>query len=163
MAQRRNYGLYRRYRLIYFTVLLPFSQPFPMEKSIWFSNVINIWNHLITPVFFVALWFSPVIRKKVPTVKYGFLHLIYPACYFVWSVILGAVDGFYPYPFLSGRQMWDMLFKAKEYNSAAGVLILCIAFIILALIFFGVSCALSGIHNRRVEKLTAKEKETVTK
>lgn len=152
--------------IIYFTVLLPFSQSFPMEKGIWFSNVINIWNHLITPVFFVVLWFFPVVLKRIPTIKYALLDLIFPICYFIMCIILGAKDGFYPYPFLNGQQMWDMLFKAKPYDPAMGVLLLVAAVVILSGVFFGVSCALGAIHNKRVEKLTGKAepaKETVSK
>lgn len=148
--------------IIYFTVLLPFSQSFPMEKGIWFSNVVNIWNHLITPVFFTALWFVPVVSKRIPKVKYALLDLIYPICYFIMCIILGAKDGFYPYPFLNGQQMWDMLFKNKPYDSTGGTLLLVAAVVILSGVFFGVSCALGGIHNKRVAK-TDKAKETVTK
>ncbi len=152
--------------IIYFTVLLPFSQSFPMEKGIWFSNVINIWNHLITPVLFTALWFIPVVEKRIPAVKYALLDLIYPICYFIMCIILGAKDGFYPYPFLNGKQMWDMLFKNMPYNSTYGTLLLVAAVVILSVVFFGVACALGKIHNKRVEKkINIKEinKETVTK
>ena len=143
--------------IIYFTVLLPFSQPFPMEKGIWFSNVINYWNHLITPVFFTALWFVPATDKIIPKVKYALLNLIYPICYFIMCIILGAKDGFYPYPFLNGQQMWDMLFKDKPYDSAMGTLLLVAAVVLLSAIFFGVSCALGGIHNKRVRKISEKK------
>ncbi|MCQ2462764.1 MAG: Pr6Pr family membrane protein [Clostridia bacterium] len=145
--------------IIYFTVLLPFSQSFPMEKGIWFSNVINIWNHLITPVFFTALWFFPVVDKVIPKVKYALLDLIYPICYFIMCIILGAKDGFYPYPFLNGQQMWAMLFKDKPYDSTIGVLLLVAAVVILSGVFFGVACGLGGIHNKRLKK--AEKKETV--
>lgn len=54
--------------IIYFTVLLPNSSSFPTEINgistggMWFSNVVNIWNHLITPVFFTVFWFF-LLRK----------------------------------------------------------------------------------------------------
>ena len=139
--------------IIYFTVLLPFSESFPMEKGIWFSNVINIWNHLITPVTFTALWFFPVVYEKINTKKTALLYLIFPICYFIMCIILGANDGFYPYPFLNGKQMWDMLFKAKEYNGTYGTLLLVAAVVILSAIFFGVGCALNAIHNKKVKKV----------
>lgn len=138
--------------IIYFTVLLPFSKPFPMENGIWFSNVINIWNHLITPVFFTALWFFPVVDKKIHKVKYALLDLIYPICYFIMCIILGAKDGFYPYPFLNGQQMWTMLFKEKPYEPLMGTLLLIAAVIILSGVFFGVACALGAIHNKKVKE-----------
>ena len=146
--------------IIYFFVLLPFSEMFPMEKGIWFSNVINFWNHLITPVFFVGLWFQPVVFEKIPKVKYALYDLIFPILYFIVCIILGAKDGFYPYPFLNGRQMWDMLFKGTPYNPTLGLLLLVAAVVIFSGIFFGVACALGAIHNKRVEKLT-EEKESL--
>lgn len=147
--------------IIYFTVLLPFSQPFPMEKGIWFSNVINIWNHLIVPVVFTALWFFPVENKVLPKVKNSLINLIFPILYFIMCIILGAIDGFYPYPFLNGEQMWQMLFKDKPYDSLIGTLLLIAVVIVLSGIFFGVSTALIAIHNKRVSKTKA-EREPAT-
>ena len=144
--------------IIYFTVLLPFSQPFPMEKGIWFSNVINIWNHLIVPVVFTALWFTPVENKILPKVRNSLINLIFPILYFIMCIILGAIDGFYPYPFLNGPQMWDMLFKTRPYNPLGGTLLLVAVVIVLSGVFFGVSCGLITIHNKRVNSKKAKEK-----
>lgn len=150
--------------IIYFTVLLPFSESFPWEKGIWFSNIVNIWNHLIIPVLFTVFWFSPVEMKIFKKAKTSLYNLIFPICYFIMCIILGAKDGFYPYPFLNGQQMWDMFFKNQPYNPTVGTLMLAAAVVILSGVFFGVSCGLFGIHNKRVKALTAEpEKETVTK
>ncbi len=146
--------------IIYFTVLLPSSSSFPTEVNgvstggMWFSNVVNIWDHLITPVFFTAFWFFPVEKKKIPVVKYGLCYLIYPICYFIMCIILGAKDGFYPYPFLNGRQMWDFIpgLKDQPYNAATGVLLLVAVVVVLSAVFFAVGCALNAIHNARVKK-----------
>lgn len=153
--------------IIYFTVLLPSSAPFPSEVNgvstggMWFSNVVNTWNHLVTPVFTFALWFLPVEKKRIPVVKYGLLYLIYPICYFVMCVILGARDGFYPYPFLSGRQMWDFIPGLKEnpYNPTTGILLIVAVVIVLSAVFFAVGCALNGIHNACVKKYNISEEE----
>lgn len=146
--------------IIYFTVLLPFGGgTFPTEingestGAMWFSTVVNTWNHLITPVAFTAFWFLPVEARKLGKVRFSLWNLIFPICYFIMCIILGARDGFYPYPFLSGRQMWDMLFSGKPYNSLAGTLILAAVVVLLSGIFFGVSCALGAIHNKAVSKL----------
>lgn len=147
--------------IIYFTVLLPFSESFPWEKGIWFSNVVNTWNHLIIPVSFTAFWFSPVEMKIFKKAKASLVNLIFPICYFIMCIILGAKDGFYPYPFLNGQQMWDMLFKDKPYDSTMGTLLLAAAVVILSGVFFGVSCGLFAIHNKRVKKLSAAENEEV--
>ncbi|MBR6701858.1 MAG: Pr6Pr family membrane protein [Clostridia bacterium] len=145
--------------IIYFTVLLPSSQPFPTEVNgvstggMWFSNVVNYWDHLITPVFFTACWFFPVEERKIPKVKYGLIYLIYPICYFIVCIILGAHDGFYPYPFLSGRQMCSMLpgLRDQPYNPVTGTLLLVAVVIVLSGVFFGIGCALNAIHNKRVK------------
>ncbi len=146
--------------IIYFTVLLPSSAPFPTEVNgvstggMWFSNVVNYWDHLITPVIFTAFWFFPVVNKKIPKVKYALAYLIYPICYFVVCIILGAIDGFYPYPFLNGRQMYSFIpgLKDQPYNPVTGVLLLVAVVVILSAIFFGVGCALNAIHNKRVKE-----------
>lgn len=146
--------------IIYFTVLLPFGGgTFPKEINgestggMWFSTVVNTWNHLITPVLFTAFWFFIVEEKKLNVVKTALLYLIYPICYFIMCIILGAKDGFYPYPFLNGEQMFGMLFKGQEYNPVTGILLLAAAVVLLSGIFFGVGCALNAIHNKRLEKL----------
>ncbi len=149
--------------IIYFTVLLPFGGgTFPKEAvdnlgvlrstgPMWFTAVVNTWNHLITPVCFVAFWFAPVVNEKLPVFKTTLKYLIFPVIYFVMCEILGAKDGFYPYPFLNGKQMWDMLFAAKPYTEAGGLLLLAAAFILLLAIFLGVGCAFNAIHNKRVK------------
>ncbi len=154
--------------IIYFTVLLPSSAPFPSEVNgvgtggMWFSNIVNYWNHLITPVFFTACWFFPVEERKIPKVKYALIYLVYPVCYFIVSIILGAWDGFYPYPFLSGRQMSSMLpgLKDQPYNPVTGVLLLVAVVIILSGVFFGIGCALNAIHNKRAKASQEPEPET---
>lgn len=148
--------------IIYFAVLLPSSSSFPVEINgastggMWFSNVINTWNHLITPIFFTTFWFFPVVAKKVPTVKNSLVFLIYPICYFVMCMILGAIDGFYPYPFLNGRQMWEFIpgLKGTPYNPVTGVFLLVAVVVILSAVFFGVGCGLNAIHNAMVKRNT---------
>lgn len=152
--------------IIYFTVLLPFGGgTFPKEAidstgamvstgPMWFTTVVNTWNHLITPVLFTVFWFFVVENKKINTVKTALFYLIYPICYFIMCIILGAGDGFYPYPFLNGQQMFTLLFKDKPYDSATGILLLAAAVVLLSGIFFGVGCALNAIHNKKVDKLS---------
>ena len=146
--------------IIYFTVLLPSSSSFPLEingvstGAMWFSNVINTWNHLVTPVFFTAFWFFPVVWENVKIVKTALIFLIYPICYFVMCIIWGSIDGFYPYPFLNGRQMWEFIpgLKGTPYNPIIGILLLVAVVVILSAVFFGVGCGLNAIHNAIVNK-----------
>ena len=146
--------------IIYFTVLLPSSSSFPTEidgvstGGMWLSNVVNTWDHLITPVFFTAFWFFPVVYKKVPIVKNALWFLVYPVCYFIMCIVLGAHDGFYPYPFLNGRQMWEFIpgLKGTPYNPVTGILLLVAVVVVLSCVFFSVGCGLNAIHNAVVKK-----------
>lgn len=145
--------------IIYFTVLLPFGGgTFPVQingvstGALWFSNVVNIWNHLITPLFFTVFWLLPIENRKLHKIRFSFINLIFPVCYFIMCIILGADDGFYPYPFLSGRQMWSLLFKQKVYNSFIGALILVAVVFVLSGIFFGVSCVLADVRKKTTAK-----------
>ena len=73
--------------IIYCGVLLPFATAsFPMEKGIWFSNVNNVWSHLIVPLVFTAFWFFPVNEKKIPVIKTALTFLIYPISYLIFSL-----------------------------------------------------------------------------
>lgn len=146
--------------IIYFTVLLPSSSSFPLEVNgvstggMWLSNVVNTWNHLVTPVLFTAFWFFPVVQEKVKVVKNALLFLIFPICYFVMCIVWGGIDGFYPYPFLNGRQMWEFIpgLKGTPYNPLIGVLLLVAVVVVLSAVFFGVGCALNAIHNAAVDR-----------
>ena len=146
--------------IIYFSVLLSSSNTFPKEVNgvstggMWLSNVVNIWDHLVTPVFFTAFWFFPVVYKKVPVVKNALWFLLYPICYFIMCIILGGIDGFYPYPFLNGRQMWEFIpgLKGTPYNPVTGVFLLVAVVAVLSAVFFGVGCALNAIHNAMVKR-----------
>lgn len=141
--------------VIYCAVLLPFaSGGFPMEKSIWFSNVVNTWAHVIVPVCFTAFWFFPLTAKPLPVIKTALKCLIYPLAYFFFSVIRGAFVDFYPYPFLSSHQLWETLFRNKPYAAVPGILLLIAVIILFSGIFFGLACALCAVHNKICKKRT---------
>lgn len=154
--------------IIYCAVLLPagggkFPTQIPDPSGVmqstgamWFTTVVNFWNHVITPVFFTVLWFFPVEYKKIDTKKYALADLIFPICYFVVCIILGNDDGFYPYPFLSTTQFYAMLFKDKPYDSTIGVLLIVAVVVVLSGVFFGVGCAINAIHNKKVAKAESK-------
>lgn len=143
--------------IIYCCVLLPFSKGgYPFEKSIWFSNIVNYWSHMITPAVMTAFWFVPVNKKPIHIVKSSLLYLIYPVLYFVFSIIRGAVVNFYPYPFLNGRQMWTFIFADKEYNGTIGILLLVAVVVIFSAMFFGIGCGLNKIHNATVNRSQVK-------
>ncbi len=144
--------------IIYCGVLLPFaSAAFPWEKGIWFSNVVNTWAHVIVPVCFTAFWFLPLSSHPLRPVRTALLCLGYPLLYFIVSVVRGAFVHFYPYPFLNSRQLWEILFKEKPYQSLPAVLLLAAVIAALCGIFFGLACALCAIHNKRIRHIKGAE------
>lgn len=133
--------------LIYCCVLLPTSTGgYPWEKGIWFSNIVNYWSHMLTPVLFTLFWFVPLGKRPVKIAKTSLLYLTYPVAYFLFSAIRGRISGFYPYPFLDGEQMFSLLFKGMEYSPLAGAVILAAVFIAFSGIFFGLGCVLNKVR-----------------
>ena len=153
--------------IIYCAVLMPFqTQTFAdfteQSPAIWFSYYVNMWQHMLTPAVFIIFWFLPLNKKKLPVVKTSLYYLIYPMCYFIFSIFHGKLlthgivlehpNGFYPYPFLNPQELWGILFKAKEYEPVTGMIIFIAVFIALCAIFFGVGCGIVAIHNARCGK-----------
>lgn len=56
--------------------------------------------HVIVPVLYVAYWllFAPKYSLQW---KHAFVWLCYPAIYLVYAMVRGAIEGFYPYPFIN--------------------------------------------------------------
>ena len=68
---------------------------------------LNGWNllvdtllHVIVPILFIAYWFL-YVAKGTLQFKQGLSWLIFPFAYVIYSLIRGAVYGWYPYPFLN--------------------------------------------------------------
>jgi hypothetical protein len=59
-----------------------------------YNNVL----HVVTPIMFVIFW---ALYVKKGTLKWlnGFIWLIYPLCYFVYTIVRGSITKWYPYPF----------------------------------------------------------------
>ncbi|MBR0156813.1 MAG: Pr6Pr family membrane protein [Clostridia bacterium] len=139
--------------LVYCTMLLPFARaPFPFERGIWFSNFVNIWSHMLLPLLFAVLWFVPMTAERLKPVKTALTAMIYPLCYLAVSAVRGAVDGFYPYPFLNSRKLWEVFFGEKPYSAAIAVPLFVCGLLVLTALFFGIGCALAAIRVRRLLK-----------
>jgi hypothetical protein len=85
-------------------------------------------EHVVTPALYVTDW---VLFVPKGTVNYrsAFIWLAYPLVYAAYSLIHGAVTGFYPYPFINVREFgYDRVFLNM------GVLILVFLVLGLALI-----------------------------
>lgn len=68
---------------------------------------LNGWNlfvdtllHVVVPILFILYWFV-YVPKGVLQWKQGLSWIYFPIAYLVYSLIRGAVFGWYPYPFLN--------------------------------------------------------------
>jgi len=68
---------------------------------------LNGWNlfvdtllHVVVPILFIVYWFV-YVPKGVLQWKQGVSWIYFPMAYLVYSLLRGAVFGWYPYPFLN--------------------------------------------------------------
>ena len=87
--------------IVYCALLFWFIGPYSL--TLWWANIIDMWNHLILPIIVIALWFA-VPREKPIKWSVLFYWLIIPCLYLVLSLIRGIIWDWYPYPFL--RPSW---------------------------------------------------------
>lgn len=81
--------------LVVFAVLLAPIQDVALTAVPWDNTVL----HRVVPVLVVLDWLLDPPRERVPT-RVALLWLLYPLLYAAWAVVRGALDGWYPYPFL---------------------------------------------------------------
>jgi hypothetical protein len=60
--------------------------------------------HVAIPLLFIVYWFF-FASKKGLTWMHPFRWLIFPALYLVYVLIRGALEGFYPYPFIDANEL----------------------------------------------------------
>jgi hypothetical protein len=72
--------------------------------------------HVADPILFVLFWYFFVPKDSLRW-KHALLWLVCPAIYFIYMLIRGAIDGFYPYTFLDP----DKLGYSRMLLNAAGV------------------------------------------
>ncbi len=78
---------------IYVIVLRPLWNPQGWQL------VADVLMHYVTPIGFVAFWLGVAPTRTLAWRDAAWM-LIYPAGYLVYALARGAVDGFYPYPFI---------------------------------------------------------------
>jgi fumarate reductase subunit C len=87
--------------------------------------------HSVIPAFYVFYWFIFVPKINIPWKSIG-AWSIYPTLYIAYILMRGAWTGFYPYPFV----FVTMLGYRQVLINIGGLLI---AFIILSVLFIGIS------------------------
>jgi hypothetical protein len=115
-----------------FVVYMILLRPIVMLHG--FAKLTDIGFHYIAPVLTVAgwLWFGPWPRLDAATVV---RHLIWPVAYLVYVLVLGAISGWYPYPFMNV----STLGYARVLTNS----------LIVSLLLFGVAAAYKTIDERR--------------
>lgn len=134
---------------LYWGVMIWFIDFYPAH--LWMFNVIDVYEHFVIPftflfTFFVGLGDDAIYRGDAK------LYLIYPLCYFVFSIIRGNIIDWYAYPFFSAKELWKTLFDTP-FRSTEGWLLLVAIIIFLLVFFYALGRAAIAINNRRVGKL----------
>ena len=116
-----------------------------------FSNIINIWNHAITPIIMLVLWLFPFTNQRLGK-KFMLGTLSFPIAYFIFSVIRGHFmdPHWYPYPFLNPEYLWNSLIKNKPFDDLWGTLLFVIFFSLIVGLFVGVIVLMKKVRNKRV-------------
>lgn len=92
--------------------------------------------HLINPVLFVAYWFFFIPKEKLKWTQ-TLNWLWYPFCYFLYTIIRGALTNLYPYPFINVDKL--------GYNQVIiNSLFILGAFLILGLLFVAISRSMTA-------------------
>jgi hypothetical protein len=97
--------------------------------------------HSVIPVWFILSW-CLFVPKQTLQWKNILPWLIYPALYCIYALILGAISGFYPYPFIDV----DALGYTKVIYNIAGMLM---AFIVIAIILIGIAKLTKASNKKR--------------
>ena len=100
----------------------------------------NGWNlfvdtllHVIVPILYIINW-CIYVPKGTLQIKHGISWLYFPFAYLLYSLIRGAIYGWYPYPFLNVQ---DLGYSKIIFNS-----------IILIAVFMLSGFALIGLDKR---------------
>jgi hypothetical protein len=77
-------------------------------RSLWHPQglqlIVDELLHTILPVLFLLFWWLFVPKTGLKW-RFAFAWLWYPAVYIIYTVLMGALTGFYPYPFADASQL----------------------------------------------------------
>ena len=91
---------------------------------------VNLIVHTIIPIAGVLDWFLWAPKRKLPFTT-TFWWMIWPAAYSIFSIVRGAITGFYPYPF------YNPDVQGGYGGVALWCLVLVVAFFVLAVLVWG--------------------------
>lgn len=136
---------------------LGFTPPFKWDNPTHsMLSFIQVFHHMIVPVFMLMLWFFPAADKKISYNKI-WIAGIYPFVYSVFSIIRGAFSNptFYPYPFYQPIFFWNMLFGDKPLNPVPAYLIMIPVLVAGIMLFIFAAFIIALIHNKRSKYIAA--------
>ena len=79
--------------LVHFTLLRPLLD---LHGASWAADKLL---HMVVPVLAVVGWLLAGPRPRAPW-RDALTALVWPVAWLVWTLVVGAVSGWYPYPFL---------------------------------------------------------------
>lgn len=123
--------------IVYHAVLSQLHNP--VGLAYWADHGLHSFSPILAIVYWILFTSKRIIQYQ--SIPYW---LIYPAVYFVYTVIRGNFSGFYPYPFLDLNKM---SFLQAFGNS-----------LVVLLVFTIISLSLSFIANKRSQKIKANTK-----
>jgi hypothetical protein len=103
---------------------------------------VNVVVHIIVPIAGLVDWIAWPPQRRLPF-RVTLWWMIWPAAYAIFSVVRGAIDGFYPYPF----------FNPAVSGGYGGVALWCAA---LVATFFVLATLVRWVGNLRLPSLSAK-------
>lgn len=115
--------------VIYYLLLRDLSQR--QGWSLFFEHML----HYVTPPLFVIDWLAFVDKRRLDW-RIGVAALGFPAAYIVWTLVHGAVSGWYPYPFVDVADLG----YARTLANVVGLVLL---FLVLEAALAGIGCVLA--------------------
>jgi len=115
--------------LVYNIVLRKVWHPQGLQK------LVDELLHVAVPLLFILYWLFFAPKKSLQWI-HAFRWLIFPAIYLVYALTRGALEGFYPYPFINA----DELPFGRVFTNAFGLMFV---FVIVGLLFIFVGKKLS--------------------
>ena len=79
--------------LVHFTLLRPLLH---LDGASWVADKLL---HMVVPVIAIIGWLVAGPRPRAPW-RDALLALVWPVAWLVWTLVVGAATGWYPYPFL---------------------------------------------------------------
>jgi hypothetical protein len=112
-------------------------------------NIGNIWMHFVVFPLFAA---AAVLREadKKAEVKKLPLYLVFPLIYFLFSMLRGAIIGWYPYPFLNPAEIYGMLCPDKPFDPAAAGLFIAVAALVFAAFIASSGFFVIKLYNKKI-------------